>query len=786
MIIGIKRIVQNFQNRDLKKYISKVTDINDLEPKMEDLSDEQLKEKTTIFKKAIQDGQTIHDLQVEAFAVVREASKRVLGLRHYDVQLIGGLALTDGNISEMSTGEGKTLVASLPSYLIALEGKGVHVITVNEYLANRDRELIGKLHEFLGLTVGLNIPQLSSAEKKEAYNADITYGVGNEFGFDYLRDNMSSKKEDQVQRPFHYALIDEVDSVLIDEAKTPLIIAGKTSVTPNLYRVCAKVASSLKENTDYIYDKFTKATNLTDDGITTIERTFGIDNLYDIDHQTLYHFVLQALRAKVMFSKDVDYIVSDGEIKLVDMFTGRIMDGRTFSDGLHQALEAKENLGITEENKTQAMITIQNYYRMYPTLAGMTGTAKTEEKEFQSLYGMNVIAIPTNREPLRIDRDPSLYLTKEQKYQAVTTEVKKRHQKGQPILIGTSSIIQSEAMARCLEEENVPFQLLNAKSLEKEVKLISLAGQKDQVTIATNMAGRGTDIILGEGVAELGGLYVIGTERHESRRIDNQLKGRSGRQGDPGETKMFTSLEDDIIQRFASEEVEVLQPKLVADSTGMITAKEAYTLVNKAQVMCENQSYSIREYTLKLDDIVNEQRTTVYTLRNNVLQSKDLLKTTTAMIKSSYTYFIDQYCSDHLLPEEWALDELESKLKLLNIDVELVAIEDIDREEIDSRIHQAASDYIARLHDSIGDESLDSTFKNILRMSIDFHWLQHIEEMNRLKEGISLRSYSQEDPIRIFQREGFHLFEQMYRNIELDVSIYVAKAFNDIEHSKTM
>lgn len=787
MLTTLKRLVGDGQERRLKKYRKMVSQINDLEQTMEKLTDQELAEKTLQFKEQLQNGKTIHDIKIEAFAVVREASKRVLGLRHFDVQLIGGLVLVDGDIAEMSTGEGKTLVASLPSYLRALEGKGVHVITVNDYLAKRDKELIGQVHEFLGLKVGLNIPMMDTQAKQEAYKADITYGVGNEFGFDYLRDNMVYSVNERVQRPFHFAIIDEIDSVLIDEAKTPLIIAGKMQVSPNLYYICAKLVKTFKEDEDYTYDRLIKTTNLTDKGISKVERAFGIDNLYELEHQTLYHFVLQALRAKVMFRKDVDYIVQDGELKLVDLFTGRIMEGRSYSEGLHQALEAKEGLKITEENKTQATITIQNYFRMYPNLCGMTGTAKTEEKEFQAVYNMNVIQVPTNKPRIRIDQEDYVYTTTEEKYTAVAKEVKERHAKGQPVLIGTSSIIQSETMATYLDKVNVPYELLNAKSVEKEVELISLAGQKGQVTIATNMAGRGTDIMLGEGVAELGGLYVIGTERHESRRIDNQLKGRSGRQGDPGETRFFISIEDEMLQRFGKEDIEKYKEKVQADETGRILNDDILDFVTQIQKRCEDSNFSAREYTLKLDDIINEQRNVIYTLRNRVLNEENIIIILKPMIASSIKNFIDHYCPQELLPEEWNLKQLASRLSMIIPKTTITFDKEIyDRKDITKTMHDYVTPYLEKLDSLVDNEELQLTARQLLLRNIDIQWLNHIEEMSRLKEGIGLRGYSQEDPMRIYNREGFELFQSMYQSLQNDASIqfgrYVRKFLEEDEN----
>lgn len=777
MLAKLKKVLVDGQEKRLKKFRKTVERINQLEPEMEKLSDQELRDKTDEFKEKLASGKTLEDIKAEAFAVVREASKRVLGLRHFDVQLIGGMVLVDGDICEMATGEGKTLVASLPSYLRGLEGKGVHVITVNDYLARRDKELIGQIHEFLGLTVGLNLPMMETAEKQKAYQADITYGVASEFGFDYLRDNMVYDLRQKVQRPFHYAIIDEIDSILIDEAKTPLIIADKTKVSPNLYYVCAKVVKSFKKDVDYMYDPLLKTVNFTDTGITKIERAFGIDNIYDLEHQTLYHFVLQALRARVMFQKDVDYIVQDGKIKLVDMFTGRIMEGRSYSDGLHQALEAKEGLEITEENKTLAQITIQNYFRMYPILSGMTGTAKTEEREFQALYGMDVIQVPTNKPRIRVDKEDFVFLTKENKYRAVAKEVQKRHQKGQPVLIGTTSIIQSETMATYLDEIGVPYELLNAKSVEKEAQLISLAGQKGQVTIATNMAGRGTDIMLGEGVAELGGLLVIGTERHESRRIDNQLKGRSGRQGDPGETQFYISLEDDLLQRFGKEEIEKFLPQVKTDENGLILNKNILDLVDRIQKFCEDHNYSIREYTLKVDDVVNQQRGVIYKLRNRILEEENLFPIITPMIESTVKSLLESYCAKELLPDEWDLKQLAAQLKAIipNAEISFDNQKIIDRQDVEKIIEESYFSYLEKLEHLKEKKELQNYMRQILLRNLDTLWLSHLENMNRLKEGISLRGYSQEDPMRIFEREGFALFQMMYSQLERNSSIQFSK-----------
>ncbi|MGJ7035689.1 preprotein translocase subunit SecA [Anoxybacillus eryuanensis] len=769
----IKKLV-NSDERKLKNYNKIVARINELEPTFESLTDEELRAKTNEFKQRLAQGESVLDIQVEAFATVREASKRVLGMRHFDVQLIGGLVLAEGNIAEMATGEGKTLVASAPSYLRALEGKGVHVITVNDYLARRDRDLIGKIHEFLGLTVGLNLPQMTLEEKKAAYNADITYGVGNEFGFDYLRDHMVYSSADRVQRPFHYAIIDEVDSVLIDEAKTPLIIAGKTGVSSELSYLCARIVKHFIRDEDYEYDEETKTVNLTEQGIEKIEKGFGIDNLYDLEHQVLYHYVIQALRAYVMFTRDVDYIVKDGKVLLIDMFTGRPMEGRSLSNGLHQAIEAKEGLELTEENKIQASITIQNYFRLYPILSGMTGTAKTEEKEFQTLYGMDVVQIPTNRPVIRQDLPDRVFATIDAKYKAVAKEAKRVHETGQPMLIGTTSILQSEKVATYLAEEGLSFQLLNAKSVEQEVELISRAGQKGQITIATNMAGRGTDIMLGEGVAELGGLYVLGTERHESRRIDNQLKGRAGRQGDPGRSQFFISLEDDMFRRFAKDELEKMKKSLQVNEEGEVLNKEVHEFVNRVQRICEGSNFSVREYNLKLDDVLNEQRRTIYTLRNRILEANDVIPIIVHMVPSFLEREIRYTCPEDVIPEEWDMARLVKTVQTVtNEHIDLTSV--VDQKEVEAIVQQAISSWKERVHALEYTEEHKWALKRALLSLIDFHWTKHLEAMELLKEGIGLRYYGQEDPMRQYAKEGLELFIQMYHRLEKDASQQLAQ-----------
>ncbi|MGM9944853.1 MAG: accessory Sec system translocase SecA2 [Lysinibacillus sp.] len=764
-----KRNKEQTSARELKKYYQIVDQINKLEDKFAPMTDEELQHMTVVFKERLEKGETIQQIIPEAFAVVREASKRILNMRHFDVQLIGGLVLAEGNIAEMPTGEGKTLVASLPSYVRALEGKGVHVITVNDYLAKRDFELIGQIHRFLGLTVGLNVPMMEPDDKKRAYNADITYGVGTEFGFDYLRDNMAHSIADKVQRPYHFAIIDEVDSVLIDEAKTPLIIAGKMMANAELHQIAAMLAKRFVADEDYDFDDETKATSLTEQGIEKVEAAFGVDNLYDLEHQTLYHYVIQAVRAHVMFKRDVDYIVRDDKIELVDMFTGRIMEGRSLSDGLHQAIEAKEGVTITEENKAQAQITIQNYFRMYPSLSGMTGTAKTQEKEINEVYGMSVIQIPTNRPRARVDRQDIVFETIDQKYEYVAQEALRRHENGQPVLIGTTSILQSEAVSKKLKEYGLKHQLLNAKTVEQEVQLISEAGQKGRITVATNMAGRGTDITLGESVHELGGLCVLGTEKHESRRVDNQLRGRSGRQGDPGESIFILSLEDDMLKRFAKEDLEKFKKKLQVNEIGRVLNKEVFELVDRTQRIVEGAHFSMREYNLKLDDVINDQRQVIYTLRNNVLANEDLLGKLKTMLDETVDFAVRDNAPEELDIIDWDFDKMERTVNSLFLTPITVDREESKVARILASMQPQVDEIKAMIDTYSEDERMMQVIPRVMLSFIDSMWVKHLEQMAHLKEGIGLRQYQQEDPMRIYQREGLELFGKNYQELRRQI-----------------
>ncbi|MFX3675284.1 MAG: accessory Sec system translocase SecA2 [Paenisporosarcina sp.] len=757
-------------SRQLKKYQKTVNLINELEEKFIVKTDEELREMTNIFKERLANGEKLITIIPEAFAVVREASKRVLQMRHFDVQLIGGLVLTEGNIAEMPTGEGKTLVASLPSYVRALEGKGVHVITVNEYLAKRDFDQIGLIHRFLGLTVGINLPTMQAPQKQEAYKADITYGLGTEFGFDYLRDNMVPNTMSKVQRPYHFAIIDEVDSVLIDEAKTPLIVAGKMKANEDLHLISARLAKRFEKERDYDFDDETKATSLTDVGIEKVEAAFGVENLYDIEHQSLYHYVIQGVRAHVMFERDVDYIVKDDKIFLVDMFTGRIMEGRTLSDGLHQAIEAKEGVTITEENKAQAQVTIQNYFRMYPSMCGMTGTAKTQEREFREVYNMEVLQIPTNRPKIRFDHDDIVFKTIDQKYKAVASEVKVCNTNGQPVLIGTTSILQSEKVAKYLDEEGLSYQLLNAKSVEQEIHLISQAGQLNQITVATNMAGRGTDIVLGDGVTDVGGLFVLGTEKHESRRIDNQLRGRSGRQGDPGETQFFISLEDDMFRRFANDDLENFNKKLKTDSYGQVLNKEVHELTDRTQRIVEGSHFSMREYNLKLDDVINEQRRVIYSLRDRVLENQDLLTHVKVMLDETVEYVIGESCPEDELTEHWDFERIQKTINQLVLEPVSIQTSLQKTKDIYKEIKPSLDDLKTFMDAFEENQEVMDTIPRVMLSFIDSTWVHHLESMTRLKEGIGLRAYQQEDPMRIYQREGLELFAMNYQELRRSIA----------------
>lgn len=779
MMLGMLNKMFDFNKRTLNRYEKMANAIEALRPQMEQLSDEQLTAKTAEFKERVAKGESLDDLLKEAFAVVREAAKRVLGLHPYKVQLMGGIALHEGNISEMKTGEGKTLTSTMPVYLNTLSGEGVHVVTVNEYLASRDAHEMGKLYEFLGLTVGLNLNSLDKDEKREAYAADITYSTNNELGFDYLRDNMVLYKEQMVQRPLNFAVIDEVDSILIDEARTPLIISGQAAKSTKLYVQANGFVRNLKVEEDYTYDVKTKAVQLTEDGITKAESAFGIENLFDLSHVSLNHHINQALKAHVVMQNDVDYVVEEGEVVIVDSFTGRLMKGRRYSDGLHQAIEAKEGLEIQNESMTLATITFQNYFRMYKKLSGMTGTAKTEEEEFRNIYNMQVIAIPTNRDIARDDRPDLVYRSMEGKFRAVVEDVSQRYDLGQPVLVGTVAVETSELISQLLKKKGVPHHVLNAKNHEREAEIIESAGQKGAVTIATNMAGRGTDIKLGAGVVELGGLAVVGTERHESRRIDNQLRGRSGRQGDPGITQFYLSMEDELMRRFGSDNMMTMMDRLGMDDTQPIQSKIVSRAVESAQKRVEGNNFDARKQLLQYDDVLRQQREVIYKQRFEVLDAENLRDIVEKMLQATIERAVNASTPREELPEEWNLDGIVDYMNANILTEGELSINDLrgkEPEEMSELIFERAIAHYNQKEEDFGEEQMREFEKVILLRAVDTKWMDHIDAMDQLRQGIHLRAYGQTDPLREYQMEGFAMFEQMIASIEEDVAKYIMKA----------
>lgn len=771
----IQRLLGNNTEHELKKMWPIVRRINDLEPKLAGLSDASLQEKTFEFKNRLANGETLDDILPEAFAVVREASRRVTGMRHFDVQLLGGIVLHRGDIAEMRTGEGKTLVATLPVYLNALTGKGVHVVTVNDYLATRDSEDMGRIYKFLGLSVGLIVHDLTYDQRRRAYNADVTYGTNNEFGFDYLRDNMVISADQMVQRPLNYCIVDEVDSILIDEARTPLIISGPGEKSTDLYYTLAGIVKTFTKD-DYTMDEKQKTIAPTDSGVAKVEKMLGISNMFDNDHLDLNHLVIQALRARFMMHRDKDYVVKNGEIVIVDEFTGRLMFGRRYSDGLHQSIEAKENVKVQGESKTLATITFQNYFRMYDKLAGMTGTAKTEEDEFNKIYKLDVYVIPTNKPAIRKDLPDVIYKTKNAKYRAVVREVKKRHATGQPILVGTTSINQSEILSQLLDKENIVHNVLNAKYHEKEAEIIKNAGQKGMVTIATNMAGRGTDIKLGPGVAELGGLMIIGTERHESRRIDNQLRGRAGRQGDPGTTQFFLSLEDDLMRIFGSENISKFMDKLGMDEDEPITAKMITRSIEKAQKKVESHNFEIRKYVLEYDDVMNQQREVLYSQRCQVLTADSLRDTIMGMVDDIIHEGLDKYANEKLYPEEWDFAGLLSQMQQYFVPKNATSVEELEnlsRVEVQDKLKQIAVDLYEERLKEIGEQTMKELEKAIMLRVVDSKWMDHLDAMDALKEGINLRAYGQKNPLVEYKFEAYEMFEEMIESIKRTVVTFL-------------
>lgn len=773
----IERLFNGSNEREIKKMRRVVEEqINPLEASLKNLSDASLAHKTVEFKNRLANGETLDDILPEAFAVVREASRRVLGMRQYDVQLIGGMVLHSGNIAEMCTGEGKTLVAVAPVYLNALEGKGAHVITVNDYLAKRDSEWMGQVYKFLGLSVGLIVHDLDFNQRKIAYNSDVTYGTNNEFGFDYLRDNMVTRLDQMVQRPLHYCLIDEVDSILIDEARTPLIISGPGQKSTDMYYTVAKLVPKLEKDVDYTIDEKQKTVAPTEAGVAKMEKLLHVDNLYDTKNLELNHIFNQALRAETMMKRDRDYVVKDGEVIIVDEFTGRMMYGRRYSDGLHQAIEAKEGCKVERESQTLATITFQNYFRMYDKLAGMTGTAKTEEQEFIKIYGLEVFQIPTNKPIRRVDLPDAIYKTKRGKIRAVVREVKRRHATGQPILIGTTSIEQSEELSHYLKKEGIVHNVLNAKYHEKEAMIVAQAGQKGQVTIATNMAGRGTDIVLGDGVAELGGLAIIGTERHESRRIDNQLRGRAGRQGDPGSSQFFLSLDDDLLRIFGGDNIKKFMEKMGLDEDEEIKSKMVSNAIRKAQQRVENRNFETRKYVLEYDDVMNQQRQVLYEQRRRILEGEDMKNQIIRMVDELINHAMNTYADEKLYPEEWDLAGLIKyceKYFLVPGEITVEQIEDMSREEIQKLLVKTAHDTYESREKSIGSELMRELEKAVMLKVVDAKWMEHLDNMDMLKEGINLRSYGQRNPIVEYKVEAFDMFEEMEHIIMETIILYM-------------
>ena len=766
-----RQVIEN-DKRELKRLDNLANKVESYADTMAALSDEELQQKTPEFRGRIENGESLDKLLPEAFAVVREAAKRVLGLYPYHVQIMGGIVLHDGNIPEMKTGEGKTLTATMPVYLNALAGKGVHVVTVNEYLTQRDAEAMGELYEFLGLTVGVNINSKSPAEKRAAYNCDITYSTNNELGFDYLRDNMVVYKEDMVQRPLNYAIVDEVDSILIDEARTPLIISGPAEKSTTLYIRADKFVKTLKEEVDYTIDIQTKTISLTDEGIDKAEKVFNLDDLYDANNTALTHHIDEALRANYIMIKDIDYVVRECKVLIVDQFTGRIMDGRRYSDGLHQAIEAKEGVEIEDETKTMANITFQNYFRMYKKLAGMTGTAKTEEEEFREIYNMQVIQIPTNKPIAREDHNDLIYGNLRDKFAAVVEDIKERHAKGQPVLVGTVAIETSELLSDLLNKERIPHEVLNAKNHFKEAEIIMNAGQPGAVTIATNMAGRGTDIKLGPGVAELGGLAVIGTERHESRRIDNQLRGRSGRQGDPGVSQFYLSLEDDLMRRFGADKARQLMARMNQDGIA-IESKLLTKQVESAQKRVEGNNYDSRKQVLQYDDVMREQRERIYADRFEIITAEeDLTPVILHMMKDTIISTVKAHTVGNR--KEWdlkAIADFADSVLTNEHDVTEESLAGLSAKEmINMLFAKAEAEYHEKISVITNPEELIEFQKVVILRVVDEQWTDHIDEMDQLRESINLRAYGQNNPVVEYQQEGTQMYNQMLSNIEYEVT----------------
>ena len=775
--MGILKKLLDSEYKELKRFDKLADEIISLEDSMANLKDEDFKNKTNEFKERLSKGETLDDILVQAFALAREACYRGIGEKPFKVQIIGGLAIHYGNIAEMKTGEGKTLTTVLPAYINSLTGKGVHVVTTNEYLSDRNANWMKPIYDLLGVSVGVNLRDMTPKEKQDVYNCDITYSTNNEIGFDYLRDNMVVNKEDRVQRPLNYCIIDEVDSILIDEARTPLIISGGKANSNSLYIEANRAVKNLKEDEDYTVDLKTKSVSLTEEGSKKIEKILNIKNLYDIDNAGLVHHLNQALKANYAFAKDVDYVVSDGQVIIVDQFTGRLMQGRQYSDGLHQAIEAKEGVTINVETKTMATITFQNLFRMYNKLSGMTGTAKTEEEEFRNIYNMYVICIPTNKPVIREDLADLVYATEKGKYKAIINTVKEIHSKGQPILIGTISVESNEHLSGLLKKAGLPHEVLNAKNHEREAEIIAKAGEKGAITLATNMAGRGTDIKLGEGVKELGGLCVIGTERHESRRIDNQLRGRAGRQGDPGMSQFFVSFEDDLMRRFGTDRIKMMLQSLGVDEDMAIRSKTLTKSIETAQKRVEGNNYDIRKSLLDYDNVLNEQREIIYNKRNEIIDNESISQT----VMDTFKETINVLCENHIAPEGHLTENDKSEiveyvntnfLKKQNLKVEdIIDLKDKDVPEYISSL--VIKDY----EEKVKGLPVRNEFERAISLRvIDSNWVEHMNTMEHLKEGIGLRGYSQTNPVQAYTMEGFELFDKLLDKIDNDISVFLLKA----------
>ena len=770
-----RKIVPHPNDQKLDELWPIVEEVNELEAQMKELSAAELQAKTPEFQERYDSGESLDDLLVEVFAVVREAAARVTEMRPYDVQILGAIVLHQGRIAEMKTGEGKTLVATMPAYLNALTGKGVHIVTVNDYLAERDSEWMGQVYEFLGLEVGVILEEMDYEERKEAYEADIVYGTNNQFGFDYLRDNMATREEEIVQGELNFAILDEVDSILIDEARTPLIISGPTEDSPQMYYRFARLARQLVLDRDYEVDEKASSVILTDEGIDRVESSLGIDNLYDNQHMNELHHMIQALKAKELMEKDKDYIVKNNEVHIVDEFTGRLMSGRRYSEGLHQAIEAKEDVDIQEETQTMASVTFQNFFRMYNKLSGMTGTAVTEAEEFEEIYDLDVVAVPTNEPVIREDLPDVIYKTEAAKFRAVVRDIKESHERGQPVLVGTVAIEKSEQLSRMLKKEGISHEVLNAKHHEREAEIIKQAGQKGSVTIATNMAGRGTDIVLGEGVVDLGGLHVIGTERHESRRIDNQLRGRSGRQGDPGSSRFYVSLEDDLMRLFGSEKITSIMDGLGLDEDQPIEHDWITSSISRAQKKVESRNFSIRKSILEYDEVLHQQRKGIYDRRRQILLGENLTELLFEMGEEWLDDILEVYIDTSNSPDQWDLAGLVQHVRDFVGEIDL-SREDLARqtkEEIKERLMAALKSAYEEKRADLGAESIKELEKTVMLKTVDQKWMDHLQAMNELKQGIGLRAYGQKDPLVEYKYEAFEMYKEMLGRIREDIIQYL-------------